>query len=132
PISTYPSWGRSHSSRKKVMYLLGWRRSLRRRSSCRYSRKRGSEAIMHPQLETLLEIQDLKTQRTDLLDQSQGPNVEQELFNIDLEDVARQIDEKLVEMEESLEPGVRNRYRRLSGTRTKFIVPVINGTCFGC
>jgi predicted nucleic acid-binding Zn-ribbon protein len=87
---------------------------------------------MHPQLETLLEIQDLKTQRVDLLDQTNGPNVEQELFNIDLEDVARQIDEKLAEMEESLEPAVRNRYRKLSGSRGKFIVPVINGTCFGC
>lgn len=88
---------------------------------------------MHPQLEVLLEIQDLKAQRMDLLDQTQGPNVEQEVFNnIDLDDVARQIDEKLVEMEESLEARVRSRYHKLVGSRGKVIVPVINGTCFGC
>src|SRR5690554_5107228 len=86
---------------------------------------------MHPQLETLLEIQDLKSQKNDLLDQSQGSNVEQELFNVRVEDAVGQLDQKVAEMEESLAPAVRSRYRRLSG-RGKFIVPVINGTCFGC
>jgi predicted nucleic acid-binding Zn-ribbon protein len=87
---------------------------------------------MHPELETLLEIQDLKAQRADLLDQENGTNVEQELFNVRIEDAVAQLDEKIGEMEESLEPGIRNRYLRLSGSRGRFIVPVINGTCFGC
>lgn len=86
---------------------------------------------MHPQLETLLEIQDLKSQKNDLLDQSQGAKMEQELFNISVEDAVGQLDQKIVEMEDSLAPAVRGRYKKLSG-RGKFVVPVINGTCFGC
>ncbi|MDR0787534.1 MAG: C4-type zinc ribbon domain-containing protein [Gemmatimonadota bacterium] len=87
--------------------------------------------MMHPQLETLLEIQDLKSQKNDLLDQSEGQNVEREFFHISIEDAVTQVERKIGEMEESLVPAVRSRYRRLSG-RGKFIVPVINGTCFGC
>jgi predicted nucleic acid-binding Zn-ribbon protein len=87
--------------------------------------------MMHPQLETLLEIQDLKSQKNDLLDQSQGHNVERELFNVSIDEAVAQVEQKIGEMEESLLPPVRSRYRRLSG-RGKFIVPVINGTCFGC
>lgn len=87
---------------------------------------------MHPQLETLLEIQDLKTQRGDLLDPQTGRTVEEELFGIRVEDALSQLDEKIEEMEGSLEPRVRHRYQRLLGSRGRFIVPVINGTCFGC
>jgi len=87
---------------------------------------------MHPQLETLLEIQDLKTQRGELLEQSGERRVEEEVFNISVDEAIVQLDEKILEMEESLETAVRNRYRRLSGSRVRFIVPVIKGTCFGC
>jgi predicted nucleic acid-binding Zn-ribbon protein len=87
---------------------------------------------MHPQLETLLEIQDLKTQRNELHEQGSGRAVEEELFHISVEDAVSQLDEKIIEMEGSLTPPVLNRYRRLSGSRGRFIVPVINGTCFGC
>lgn len=88
--------------------------------------------MMHPQLETLLEIQDLKAQKGDLLDTETGRSVEVEVFNISVEQAIEQLDEKITEMEESLEPPVRGRYRRLMGSRGRFIVPVINGTCFGC
>jgi uncharacterized protein len=87
---------------------------------------------MHPQLETLLEIQDLKAQRTELADHERGRQVEEELFNISVDTAIAQLDEKIGEMESSLEPSVRGRYRRLSGSRGRFIVPVIKGTCFGC
>ena len=87
---------------------------------------------MHEQLEKLLEIQDLKSQRGELLDQGAGRDVEEEVFNISVEDALEQLDAKMAEMEESLEPSVRGRYRKLSGSRGRFVVPVINGTCFGC
>ena len=87
---------------------------------------------MHAQLETLLEIQDLKTQRAELVDQSEGRGMEEELFNISADKALEQLDEKIGEMEESLEQSVRGRYRRLAGSRGRFVVPVINGTCFGC
>jgi predicted nucleic acid-binding Zn-ribbon protein len=86
---------------------------------------------MHPQLEVLLEIQDLKTQRADLQEQGEGRQFEQEVFGISVEEALAQLDEKIAEMENSLEPRVKARYQRLLG-RGKFIVPVINGTCFGC
>lgn len=87
---------------------------------------------MHPEMETLLELQDLKAQRGELLEQSEGRAVEEEVFGISVDDALKQLDEKIGEMEESLEPTIRSRYRRLSGSRGRFIVPVINGTCFGC
>src|SRR5690606_4763232 len=87
---------------------------------------------MHPQLEKLLEIQDLKTTRADLLEQGESRGVEEEFFNISADDALAQLDEKIAEMEESLETATRRRYQRLSGSRGRFVVPVINGTCFGC
>lgn len=87
---------------------------------------------MHPQLETLLELQDLKGQRGELVEQSEGRAVEEEVFGISADDALEQLDAKITEMEESLEPNVRSRYKRLSGSRARFVVPVINGTCFGC
>lgn len=87
---------------------------------------------MHAQLETLLEIQDLRSQRAELQEQSEGRDMEEEVFNVRIEDAIGQLDEKIAEMEMSLDAPVRGRYRRLSGSRGRFIVPVINGTCFGC
>lgn len=88
--------------------------------------------MMHPQLETLLEIQDLRTQRSELFEQSESRTFEEEVFHISVEDALKQLDEKIAEMEDSLEPAVRNRFRKLAGSRGRFIVSVINGTCFGC
>ena len=87
---------------------------------------------MHPQLETLLEIQDLKAQRGELLEQSEGRAFEEEVFGISADEALAQLDEKIKEMEDSMDPQVRGRYKRLAGSRGRFIVPVINGTCFGC
>lgn len=87
---------------------------------------------MHPQLEKLLELQDMKSQRGELVEQSAGRAVEEEVFGISADEALGQLDEKIGEVEESLDPAVRNRYRRVAGSRGRFIVPVINGTCFGC
>lgn len=87
---------------------------------------------MHPQLETLLEIQDLKTQRRELQEASAEQEMEKELFNVSVDEALEQLDEKIDEMEESLEPRVRARYRRLAGSRSRAVVPVIKGTCYGC
>jgi predicted nucleic acid-binding Zn-ribbon protein len=86
---------------------------------------------MHPNLETLLEIQDLKTQRKEL-EASPERQVQEEVFNISVEAAIRQLDEKIGEMEESLPPPIRNRYRRISGKHARVVVPVIRGTCYGC
>ena len=87
---------------------------------------------MHNQLEMLLEIQDLKTQRRELEDSQSGREFEEEVFNISSEDALVQLDEKIGEMEESLDPKVLARYRRLASRNNRPVVPVIKGTCYGC
>lgn len=87
---------------------------------------------MHDQLEKLLEIQDLKSQRRELQETSGEREVEQEVFGMKIDDALATLDLKIEEMEASLDPRVRARYVRLAGTRTRPIVPVIGGTCYGC
>jgi predicted nucleic acid-binding Zn-ribbon protein len=87
---------------------------------------------MHPQLEKLLEIQDLKTQRRELGQASGERELQEEVFGMEVDDALAKLDQKIGEMEESLEPGVRHRYKRLAGRRTRVVVPVIGGTCYGC
>jgi predicted nucleic acid-binding Zn-ribbon protein len=87
---------------------------------------------MHAQLEALMEIQDLKSQRKELEDTSAERQVEQDVFNMRVEDAVAELDRKIVEMEGKLEPRVRSRYERLAGKRGRAVVPVIGGTCYGC
>ena len=87
---------------------------------------------MHAQLEKLLEIQDLKTQRRELRDTPSERELQEEVFGMEVEDALAQLDKKIGEMEASLEPRVRTRYERLAGKRTRVVVPVIGGTCYGC
>jgi len=86
---------------------------------------------MHPQLETLLEIQDLKTQRREM-EEASSREVQEGVFGITTEDAIRTLDEKIAEMEESLEPRVRTQYRRAAAKQPRVVVPVIRGTCYGC
>jgi predicted nucleic acid-binding Zn-ribbon protein len=87
---------------------------------------------MHPQLETLLELQDLKSQRKELQEASSSRQFEEEVFHVRIEDALIQLDQKLEEMEDALPPAVRSRYRRLAGRTERTVVPVIAGTCYGC
>jgi uncharacterized protein len=87
---------------------------------------------MHAQLEMLLELQDLKSQRKELEDTPGERQVEEEVFHITIADALQELDRKIEEMEEALDPPVRNRYRRLAGKRPRVVVPVIRGTCYGC
>jgi predicted nucleic acid-binding Zn-ribbon protein len=87
---------------------------------------------MHPQLEQLMEIQDLKAQRKELAQAGDSRQVQEEVFNVKIEDALTELDEKIQEMVEALPPAVRNRYQRLAGRSERPVVPVIRGTCFGC
>jgi predicted nucleic acid-binding Zn-ribbon protein len=87
---------------------------------------------MHNQLEMLLEIQDLKTQRRELEEAQSGREVEEEVFNISPEDALQQLDEKIEEMVGSLDARTRQRYERLASRNNRPVVPVIRGTCYGC
>ena len=89
---------------------------------------------MHPQLEILLELQDLKAQRREIV----GPatetsrDIEEDFFRVQPEDAVAKLDEKISEMESALEPEVAQRYRKLVGRTSRPVVPVLNGVCYGC
>lgn len=87
---------------------------------------------LNPQLEILLQIQDLRTQRKDLLETEPTRKVEEEEFHIDVDEAVRMIDEKIAELRESLAPNVRARYDRIAAAKPRVVVPVIGGTCYGC
>ena len=87
---------------------------------------------MHAQLEKLLEIQDLKTQRRELRDTPSEREMQEEVFGMEVEEALTKLDQKVEEMVASLEPRVRMRYDRLAGKRTRVVAPVIGGTCYGC
>lgn len=87
---------------------------------------------MHPQLMLLLEIQDLHTQEKSFRDTSDGTSVEEEHFHIDAVEARAALVEKIQELEEKLDPGVRIRYQRILESLERAVVPVINGVCYGC
>ncbi|HSJ13049.1 MAG TPA: C4-type zinc ribbon domain-containing protein [Longimicrobiales bacterium] len=87
---------------------------------------------MHAQLEILLQIQDLKAQRRELADADSGGTMEHEEFNVDIENALQQLDEKIEEMKGGLEPRIRTRLDRIARAAGRPVVPLINGTCYGC
>jgi uncharacterized protein len=87
---------------------------------------------MHPHLETLLEIQDLKTQRRELAQAGAEREVQENVFGLSVDEALGHIDEKIEEMIGSLPPQVRSRYQRMSTRDPRVVVPVIRGTCYGC
>lgn len=86
---------------------------------------------MNPQLETLLEMQDLRSQQK-ALQQDGMREMESELFEMEVGEAVGKIDEKLEELESRLEPEVRARYRRILSGHERTVVPVVDGTCYGC
>jgi len=86
---------------------------------------------MHPQLELLLQIQDLKSQRRELAD-ADNNQVEQQEFHIDVEQALSDLDGKIEEVKSGLEPRIRARLDKIAGSRPRAVVPLINGTCYGC
>lgn len=87
---------------------------------------------MHPQLEVLLQIQDLKAQRRELLQEDEGSQVQREQFGLDIEDAVAQLDERISAVEDELDPQTRGRYDRLASNLHRVVVPAINGNCYGC
>jgi predicted nucleic acid-binding Zn-ribbon protein len=87
---------------------------------------------MHAQLEILLQLQDLKAQRRELLEGEAVRRVEEEQFQFDADAAVTQLTEKIREFEEQLAPPVRKRYDRILASRGLPTVPAIGGTCYGC
>ncbi|MGD2216252.1 MAG: hypothetical protein PVJ64_05835 [Gemmatimonadales bacterium] len=89
---------------------------------------------MHPQLEILLELQDLKAQKREMEEAADehSREIESEVFQVEPEDAVVHLQEKIAEMEEALDPEVLKRYRLVSARRPRTVVPVLSGMCYGC
>lgn len=86
---------------------------------------------MHAQLELLLELQDLHTQRRALTDESMK-QVEEDVFELHPDEALDLLDRKVLELRDCLEPAVRKRYAELVSTLDRAVAPVLNGICYGC
>jgi len=86
---------------------------------------------MHAQLETLLEIQDLKAQR-ESLDHPASRKVEERIFALEPGAALAVLDEKIEELQAGLEESVRSRYVSLDRNYERAVAPVLNGICYGC
>ena len=86
---------------------------------------------MHPQLELLLELQDLKTQRQALATEGLK-DVESEVFDLRPEEALQILDTKIDELAERLDDPVRARFREVSDSVGRAVAPVLYGVCYGC
>ena len=87
---------------------------------------------MHPQLTTLLEIQDLRGQLRELTTDPAAARVQAEHFNVDLADAAQALEAKITELVGTLDGPIRRRYERTLASLERVVVPVIEGVCYGC
>ncbi len=89
---------------------------------------------MHPQLEILLELQDLKAQQREMevAEEESSLEIERKVFHVRLEDAVAQLQTKIQEMEAALDAEVASRYRLIAGKRARAVAPVLNGVCYGC
>lgn len=90
---------------------------------------------MNPQLQLLLEIQDLRGQYRELGVRDGGPDLgalEEEHFGVDPAQARDSLEEKITELEGRLSPSVKARYQQIAPHRDRVVVPVIHGVCYGC
>ena len=87
---------------------------------------------MDAQLVLLLEIQEVRTKSREFRSGSELSELERQHFGMDPEEAATSLEAKAAELEESLDPQVRRRYDLIAGRVDRVVVPVINGTCYGC
>jgi predicted nucleic acid-binding Zn-ribbon protein len=86
---------------------------------------------MHPQLELLLELQDLNTQRKSLAEDGLS-EVESTVFDLQPADALELLDTKIEELAERLDAPVRDRFSEVSQSLGRAVAPVLNGICYGC
>jgi len=89
---------------------------------------------MHPQLEILLELQDLKAQKREMEEAAEESSreIERKVFRVEPEDAIAQLQAKIEEMEATLEPEVMSRYGPIAQARERAVTPVLDGLCYGC
>lgn len=89
---------------------------------------------MHSQLAILLELQDLKAQKREIEEVADETTraIERDVFQLRIDDAAANLQVKIEEMEQSLEPEVASRYMAIASRRPRAVVPVLESLCYGC
>jgi predicted nucleic acid-binding Zn-ribbon protein len=84
--------------------------------------------MLHPELEILLEIQDLQTLRRDIT----AAEYAAAGIPVDVEEFSARLSERITEREEQLSPRTQSSYRRIAKRHDRVVAPVLNGVCYGC
>lgn len=87
---------------------------------------------MHPQLELLLELQDLRAQALALRTTPDLREMEETVFELTPDKAREMLESKIVELADRLDTGTRQRYDMIAGSLDRVVVPVIGGVCYGC
>ena len=83
---------------------------------------------LHPELEILLEIQDLKTFRRDI----SAAEPAAAGVRPDAHEYAEHLSQRIAEREAQLSPRTQSTYRRIARRHDRVVAPVLNGVCYGC
>ena len=86
---------------------------------------------MNEQLVLMLEIQDLKSKAREIEGGELG-DLEETHFGVEPDQAVGALRSKAAELMERLAPNVRGRFKQLVQRADRAVVPVIEGTCFGC
>jgi predicted nucleic acid-binding Zn-ribbon protein len=84
--------------------------------------------MQHPELEILLEIQDLQTLRREVA----SPQYAAACVAVDPAEFAAHLEARVTEREQRLSPRTRARYERLVRRHERLVAPVLNGVCSAC
>jgi predicted nucleic acid-binding Zn-ribbon protein len=84
--------------------------------------------MLHPELEILLEIQDLQMLRRDIA----AAEYAAAGIPVDVEAFTQRLTERIREREVQLSPRTQSAYRRIAKRHERVVAPVLNGVCYGC
>lgn len=87
---------------------------------------------MDPMLTVLLEIQDLRAKARELEAGADLDALERTHFRLDPAEAASVLHTKVSELVAGLPEPVGRRYRRIADHLDRVVVPVVDGTCYGC
>ncbi len=82
----------------------------------------------HPELDILLEIQDLQALRRDILSSEYAATG----LPVEPVEYAARLDEQIADRERQLGERVRVTYSRIAKRHERVIAPVLKGVCYGC
>ncbi len=86
---------------------------------------------MNEQLLVMLEIQDLKSKAREI-ERGELGDLEETHFGVDPDQAVTALRNKATELMGGLRADTRGRFKALAERADRAVVPVVDGTCFGC